>query len=60
MKATTKKEETRNREEVKKIEIEDWTEERLKIYQENLKKRKAEKEEIQEEWEELAEEIRKA
>lgn len=53
-------EETRNREEVKKIEIEDWTEEGLKIYQENLKKRKAEKEEIQEEWEELAEEIRKA
>lgn len=58
LKATT--EETRNREEVKKIEIEDWTEERIKIYQENLKKRKAEKEEIQEEWEELAKEIRKA
>lgn len=58
LKATT--EETRNREEVKKIEIEDQTEEGIKIYQENLKKRKAEKEEIQEEWEELAEEIRKA
>ncbi|XP_025266706.1 golgin subfamily A member 6-like protein 6 [Camponotus floridanus] len=58
LKATT--EETRNREEVKEIEIEDWTEEGIKIYQENLKKRKAEKEEIQEEWEELAKEIRKA
>lgn len=57
LKATT--EETRNIEEVKKIEIEDQTEEGIKIYQENLKKRK-EKEEIQEEWEELAEEIRKA
>jgi len=53
-------EETRNREEVKEIEIEDWTEEGIRIYQENLKKRKAEKEEIQEEWEELTEEIRKA
>lgn len=39
-------EETRSREEVKEIEIEDWAKERIKIYQKNLKKRKAEKEEI--------------
>lgn len=58
LKATT--EETRNKEEVKKIEIEDWSEEGIRIYKENLERRKAEKEEIQEEWEELAEEIRKA
>lgn len=58
LKATT--EETRSREEVKEIEIEDWAKERIKIYQKNLKKRKAEKEEIQEEWKDLAKEIRKA
>lgn len=57
LKATT--EETRNREEVKEIEIEDQAKKGIKIYQENLKKRRAEKEEIQEEWKDLAKEIKK-
>ncbi|XP_026827645.1 inner centromere protein A-like [Ooceraea biroi] len=53
-------EEIRREEEEREIEIKDWSEEGIKIYKENLKRRKTEKEGAQEEWEELVEEIRKA
>jgi len=41
-------------------EIEDWSEEGIAFYKENLKKRKAERKGIQEEWDELVEEVRRA
>lgn len=41
-------------------EIEDWTEEGYKMYQQNLKERKEQTRGTREEWEELTKEIRKA